>query len=122
MYLAYFLEDESKGNWRLPIRYYATDLARQYFEGYYLDTEKKTECIIERHSAFFNSLSGIERVAIIGHSLADVDMDYFYEVKKSVRPDAKWTISYHSDADLRRIQTFVRKLNIEKDHISYMAL
>ncbi len=22
-YLAYFLEDESKGNWRLPIRYYA---------------------------------------------------------------------------------------------------
>ena len=59
---------------------------------------------------------------IIGHSLADVDMDYFYEVRKWIRPDARWTVSYHSDADLRRIKAFVRKLNIEQDHISYMAL
>ncbi len=122
VYLAYFLEEESEGNWRLPIRYYAADLARQYFEGYYSDTEKKTACIIGRHSDFFRSLSNIDRVTIIGHSLADVDMDYFYEVRKWIRPDARWTVSYHSDADLRRIKAFVRKLNIEQDHISYMAL
>lgn len=93
VYLAYFLEEESEGNWRLPIRYYAANLARQYFEGYYSDTEKKTACIIERHSDFFRSLSNIDRVTIIGHSLADVDMDYFYEVRKWIRPDARWTVS-----------------------------
>ena len=106
----------------MPIKYCAADLARQYFEGFYFDTEKKTRCLIEKQSGFFHSLSDIDRVTVIGHSLSEVDMDYFYEVKRSIRSDARWTVSYHSDDDIRRIKTFVRKMEIEQDHISYMAL
>lgn len=122
VYLAYFLEDDTKSNWRLPIRYYAADYARYYFEGYYSDTEKKTDCIIAKHEAFFDSLKDIKEVTVLGHSLADVDMPYFFKVKESIRLEARWSISYHTNADKQRMKNFTRKMQIQEDNITYIAL
>lgn len=42
----------------------------------------------------------------MGHSLSDIDMDYFVEVLKCVSPECQWYMSHHTRDDLKRIQWF----------------
>ena len=112
-YLTYFLEDETKGNWRLPIRYYALEDMVGIIEGYYEDTIKDTNEIIRNHNSFYESLKNVEQVIILGHSLSEVDMPYFDRVLNAVdRDKVKWEISYHTDKDLERIKYFCNRYNI----------
>jgi len=62
--------------------------------GLYKDTAK----IISRHHEFFSQLSSIDTVVVYGHSIADVDLPYFQEIKKNIQPNATWHISYHGDS------------------------
>ena len=114
-YLAYFLEDESKGNWRLPIRYYAAQDAKDRFEHYYVVNMKPTKRIIEDNSRFFESLSMIKKVTVIGHSLSKVDMPYFEKVIDAVGDNVVWNFSFHSVNDVKRIDSFCRRFSIPTD-------
>ena len=105
-YLAYFTrrgaEDE---NWIYPVRYYALDYAIDAFAAYYEDTYKNTQQVISKHAEFFNSLSQVEQITVIGHSMSKVDLPYFRKIIASVnQPElVKWSISYHSgNPDLLR--------------------
>ena len=112
-YLAYFLEDETKGNWRLPIRYYAQEEVVCMIEEYYEQTLKETHKIISKHKSFFNSIKEIKNIVILGHSLADVDMPYFDKIMNCVdKNKVRWEISYHTEKDLERISYFCNKYNI----------
>ena len=111
-YLAFFHKDDWIGNWRLPIRYYAVDAAEERLEGYYNDNFKNTRKIIDSHMGFFDSLSAVEKITIIGCSLGSVDMDYYWQLRKSVKQDALWEISYHSEKDQERIRKFCKELDI----------
>lgn len=62
--------------------------------GLYKDTAK----IISRHREFFSQLSSIDTIVVYGHSIADVDLPYFQEIKKNIQPNATWHISYHGDS------------------------
>ena len=64
-------------------------------------TTKKCGDIIKNHKDFFDGLSSIEEVFVIGHSLSEVDYPYFEEVRS--RCDAKWHIGYHSLDDMKRL-------------------
>ena len=55
VYLAYFLEDETKGNWRLTTRYYIVQEAVERFESYYESNYKDASLIIKQHNDFFES-------------------------------------------------------------------
>ncbi|MHA2760720.1 bacteriophage abortive infection AbiH family protein [Vibrio harveyi] len=66
---------------------------------YFTVTFKGTDKIIDRNSEFFDSLSSIEEVFVLGHSLAEVDLPYFRKIVSSVNPDIKWTVSYYLDTD-----------------------
>ena len=112
-YLAYFLEDETKGNWRLPIRYYAQEAIQDVIEGYYDDSLKRTESIIDQHQSFFDSLKEVRKIVILGHSLSDVDMPYFDKIANSIMKDrVEWDISYHTQEDINRIYHFCKRLGI----------
>lgn len=74
-------------------------------------TTKKCEDIIKNHKDFFDGLSGIEEVFVIGHSLSGVDYPYFEEVRS--RCDAKWHIGYHSLDDMKRLIALVNKLRLK---------
>ena len=118
-YLSYFLEDEKKGNWRLPIRYYAQEAIQDIIEGYYDKSMKQTSCIIYQHTSFFESLKDIKHVIILGHSLADVDMPYFEKLMQSVDKDhVKWEISCHSDRDKKNVSHFCNRFGITAQTIS----
>ena len=76
-------------------------------------TYKDTESIIEKNRYFFKSLADITEVFILGHSLSDIDMDYFVKVRECVSPWCRWYISYYSEDDKCNIEWLARKLNIE---------
>lgn len=74
-------------------------------------TTKKCTDIIKAHSDFFNGLSDIKTIFVIGHSLSEVDYPYFTEVCN--RCDAHWYIGYHSLADAKRLVEFVRQMGLK---------
>lgn len=116
VYLAFFLENETKGNWRLPIRYYAVDLIEERLEDYYKENVKRCGEIIDRNWGFFKSLRELQEITVLGHSLSDVDLPYFEAILDNVvDPEyLKWQFSYHNDADICRIKRFCRQLKIPK--------
>ncbi|MGH0263956.1 bacteriophage abortive infection AbiH family protein [Sinorhizobium meliloti] len=61
------------------------------------ETFKPTKEILARNKAFFEGLSTVTKVFVLGHSLAQVDEPYFTAVLDHVNPNAHWTISYYSN-------------------------
>ncbi len=123
-YLTYFNKDDSKGNWRNPIRYYAADQASGTIEGYFSDSAKKTDEIINNHTAFFETLTDIEEIIVIGHSLSPVDHPYLRKII-AINENSeilRWKISWHSDGDKDRISKFAAMMNINEQNIELFYL
>lgn len=51
--------------------------ANTIIDDYFSSTFKRSSELIARHAAFFDSLTTIEQVIVLGHSLSDVDAAYF---------------------------------------------
>ena len=113
-YLAYFLDNPKKGNWRNPIRYYAVEGAKERFEGYYHESYKDTETVILQHEGFFRNLAGIKEITVIGHSLSDVDMAYFEKIVASIADigQVRWRFSVYSKRDEQNVKRQVKRLNL----------
>ena len=122
VYLAFFLKKESEGNWRLPVRYYAVNAAEDRLEKYYEENFKNTKSIIDSHMGFFDSMSEIENVTVIGCSLSSVDMEYFKTLRDSVKDNVKWEFSYHTDSDKKRISKFCKELLIKDTDVTTFRL
>jgi len=60
-------------------------------------TFKPTQEILERNNAFFEGLSSVTEIFVLGHSLAQVDEPYFSAVLDHVHASARWTVSFHSN-------------------------
>ena len=81
--------------------------------GYYEATRKAPQINIQEHAAFFEQLSSIQTVEIIGHSFEnEIDDDYFTFIKKKVKPDCTWKISYHSDNDKNFNEQFAQRMGL----------
>ena len=72
--------------------------------------QKISRQIIKEHEGFFDGLSDIDTVIVIGHSLSEVDMEYFEKICSEIHSDAKWIFSCHDSAGLKAINA------IRKDH------
>ena len=72
----------------------ATDEIDNSLKDVYERTRKPVKRLIEKNEPFFKSLRNVDEVYVYGHSLNDIDMDYFHKIKRSVLPNAKWTVSY----------------------------
>ncbi len=75
---------------------YSFELGKQTINEYFSKTFKSTETIIKKYKDFFSNLTNISEVYILGHSMAEVDLPYFEELVKSIKPDAKWTATFYS--------------------------
>ena len=58
------------------------ETAGNHIAEYFITTTKDTEKIILRNKMFFESITDINTVIIIGHSLSAVDYPYFEKIKK----------------------------------------
>lgn len=117
-YLAFFQEDDKSANWRLPIRIDAVEAAEERLEKYYQENFKNTGSIIDANMGFFDSLGSVEKITIIGCSLGAVDMDYYKQLRLSVKDNTLWEFSYHTDADQKRITKFCKELAIDTGCVS----
>jgi hypothetical protein len=66
-------------------------------------TYKPTEELLVRNKVFFDDLSGVTEVFVLGHSLAHVDEPYFCAVLDRVDAKANWSVSYYNDEDASRL-------------------
>ncbi|WP_099335500.1 bacteriophage abortive infection AbiH family protein [Clostridium cadaveris] len=66
---------------------------------YYERTLKDVQDFIRWNRSFFSRLNSVDEIFIIGHSLGDVDMPYFDEIKNNVSDNTIWNIYYYNDDD-----------------------
>lgn len=62
---------------------------------YFSNTFKPSEDIIKEESVFFSSLKNVDEVIVLGHSLAEVDGEYFAEINKSIQENARWIVALY---------------------------
>ena len=80
---------------------------------------KHCDKIIDAHKNFFESLSEIDKVITIGHSLYPVDWDYFAEVIRQNKDSKRlhWYFGCFGNGDLERIQNFILRFDISADRV-----
>lgn len=84
------------------------DLIGKYDE----ELTKNSQEIIRNNRRFFDSLTDVDQVVVIGHSLSKVDWDYFHEIKSMV-PEASWYFGVFGFTALKNLQKLVDKLDLK---------
>ncbi|MDP1393752.1 bacteriophage abortive infection AbiH family protein [Lysinibacillus capsici] len=64
----------------------------------------------------FNYTS-VDNIYIIGHSLSEVDLPYFMEIKQKVNEDVSWIISYRDEQSLTLLKDSLIKIGIKDKQI-----
>ncbi|MCR9586564.1 bacteriophage abortive infection AbiH family protein [Vibrio alginolyticus] len=93
---------------------YSFELGKYVINQYFQKTFKGTEKIIENNIEFFDKLSDVNEVYVLGHSLAEVDMPYFQKLVQSVKPDAKWIVTYYDPYEQQVHRNTMTGLGITK--------
>lgn len=88
----------------------------------YNELYKPIEPIIEYNTTFFESLSSVNRISVIGHSCCCTDMPYFEAIRKSVDDKVKWEFSYHTEYDRERMENLCRHINVSSSNRSLIHL
>lgn len=88
----------------------------------YCDEELTKHCdeIIKENRDFFDRLNATDVIAI-GHSLSEVDWDYFKEIVRG-NNNLNWYISCHSLRDLGNIEKFIENFSISPDKVHLFRL
>jgi len=114
------LSEEEYEMWRedMSDKYdYSYESAKSEILEYYEKSFKNSNEIIKQNEHFFERLRNIKNVYVLGHSISDVDLKYFIKVKESIKKNAIWNISYHSEKEKdKHFETLV-KIGIERTKI-----
>ncbi|ENJ8203603.1 TPA: bacteriophage abortive infection AbiH family protein [Vibrio cholerae] len=89
---------------------------------YFQYTFKPVDEIIEKHNLFFESLEEVNEVYVLGHSLSQVDFEYFEKVQQSVSQEAQWYVSYYNEGENIRHEFALLKLGVTKEKIHLFHL
>lgn len=84
---------------------------------YFSKSFKATSQLILKEQVFFNSLKSITKVYCLGHSLADVDREYFEEILKKISNKAIWIVSYHNPNEKESRRNRLNELGIKNRQI-----
>jgi len=82
--------------------------------------KKPVEEIIANNSQYFASLSGVSRIVVIGHSLNDIDIPYFEEIRKSTR-GSKWVVYCYRESDAQHYQYQLERCLVSSNDIEFRA-
>lgn len=117
-------KDDSLRSVRNPRKQYLIDAAQDQVIRLVAESDesltKNCSEIILEHKAFFTSLTEIQIVIVIGHSLSPVDWDYFMEVASGIS-DPKgvhWFFGCHGLRDLENLEALLEKLDIAPSAVS----
>lgn len=87
--------------------------AHDIIDDYFSATFKRSADLIAQHRGFFDALTDIEQVIVLGHSLSDVDAAYFTALleQRSVA-EATWFIACRSPDEWPEKQSLLTKLSV----------
>lgn len=85
----YEVKDNQEGQGRL--------IVKSFLE----HSRKPTEKIIKENQSFWDKLSFITDIIIIGHSLSTVDMPYFKTIVEHVNKKCSWKVSYYNELEIK---------------------
>jgi len=72
---------------------------------------------------FFERLTDIKTINILGHSISEVDLEYFKKIVEIIDvATVRWNISYHGNSELKRHKNTVKKLGIPVGLVEFFAL
>lgn len=74
---------------------------------------KETYKNYTKHKDFFEKIKGIDRIVILGHSMSDIDDDYFAYIRGAAAEDAHWHISKYSPSDEAQISKCLNNRKID---------
>lgn len=83
--------------------------------------QKDTVSVIRDNQQFFDQLSTIKEVIVLGHSFGSVDWPYFKAIQRNIS-DAVWKISHHSDDDRLAIQDALKSCWIADTDVSLIRM
>lgn len=94
---------------------------KNIIRSYYGENHKNSMGIIERNKDFFESLDDVESIHVIGHSMSEVDIDYFDEITKKVNKDVQWNFTWHTSEDKENIECFIKRANINQYRLGFIS-
>lgn len=88
---------------------------------YFTETFKPTARVIELHKPFFQSLSGIKKVFIMGHSLSSVDLPYLLEIRRHLgNRDVQWQVSFHGSPE--EAEAGVDSIGVDVNEVRFVPM
>lgn len=94
---------------------FAEDEVRAFYD----KMRKHTEEVIQNNSDFFNNLSTIEEVFVLGHSYNEIDLPYFRKIAESINDNAKWVLCYYSDEDKENAKKLMEEIKVTENLQEY---
>lgn len=92
-------------------------------DGYFQDTFKPTDKVINQHQEFFASLTQVSEIYVWGHSLSSVDMPYFVEIAKSTAQSSPtWHVSHYSASSIPHNEAAIAGLGVPSFRIKHHKL
>lgn len=86
--------------------------AEEVIKTYFRRTYKNTSDIISRNKDFFRKLSEVTEIYVLGHSLSEIDFEYFDEIRKQIPAGCPWFITWHSQDDYNKLIYMMGLLNV----------
>lgn len=122
-YLAYFTDSLDDANWITKSRYDAILDVKARVEAYYQQNFKDSTGIVANNRDFFFSLRDIGEITVLGHSLGEVDHNYYKAIIEANKDSSQieWTFSWYSDDDKKRIAKFKELLGLKNVKYIHMG-
>lgn len=84
--------------------------------------KKPVSDIIRENKSFFENLSNISDIIILGHSLNSVDIPYFVEIKKYAEKMPKWNVSFHEESEKETHLKALQEIGVIKSCIKFFKM
>lgn len=88
----------------------------------YYSFQKPVNDTIEKNINFFESLSDIEEIIILGHSLNSIDIPYLKEIKKYVNDKCIWNVSFYKNEEVAEHQDALNKIDVKNEFINQFRM
>jgi hypothetical protein len=86
-----------------------------------IKSKKNPSRQMEKYHCIFSKINKFSRIIILGHSLGNVDSEYFFRIFNAINSDAEIIISYHREDGRKNLEKQLIKYNICND-IKFITL
>jgi hypothetical protein len=119
------LSDEELYEWRenMSDQYdFSYQSAKDEILSYYTKAFKNALSIIDKNTKFFESLTEVENIYVLGHSISSIDIKYFEAVSKHAINGAKWHVTYYSDYEKQRHLAALTEIGIKSENLIQLKM